>query len=114
MELPPPETVPLPDQSIFSTLATTRQIDESFAWAASDERLNRKADIVERYYDGSDPLKKKMLVLKSANHFFGAFSKIASRIIYIDAGGPYPGNPFKVDYKKLKRPIWPLDPDPHG
>ena len=27
---------------------------------------------------GIDPLKKKMLVLKSANHFFGAFSKIAT------------------------------------
>jgi microcystin degradation protein MlrC len=63
---------------------------------------------------GIDPLKKKMLVLKSANHFFGAFSRIASKIIYIDAGGPYPGNPRKVEYKKLKRPIWPLDPDPHG
>lgn len=63
---------------------------------------------------GIDPLKKKMLVLKSANHFFGAFSKIASRIIYIDAGGPYPGDPRKVEFKKLKRPIWPLDADPHG
>lgn len=63
---------------------------------------------------GIDPLKKKMLVLKSANHFFGAFSKIASRIIYIDAGGPYPGNPLKVAYTKIKRPIWPLDDDPHG
>jgi microcystin degradation protein MlrC len=63
---------------------------------------------------GIDPLKKKMLVLKSANHFFGAFSKLTSRIIYIDAGGPYPGDPRKVDYKKIRRPIWPLDPDPHG
>ena len=63
---------------------------------------------------GIDPLRRKMLVLKSANHFFGAFSKIASRIIYIDAGGPYPGNPLKVDYRKITRPIWPLDQDPHG
>lgn len=63
---------------------------------------------------GIDPLQKKMLVLKSANHFFGAFSRIASRIIYIDAGGPYPGDPRRVEYRKLKRPIWPLDADPHG
>jgi microcystin degradation protein MlrC len=63
---------------------------------------------------GIDPLQRRFLVLKSANHFFGAFSKIASRIIYVDAGGPYPGDPRKVEYKKLKRPIWPLDPDPHG
>lgn len=63
---------------------------------------------------GIDPLQKKMLVLKSANHFFGAFSKIASRIIYVDAGGPYPGDPRKVAYNKIRRPIWPLDADPHG
>ncbi len=63
---------------------------------------------------GIDPLQRRFLVLKSANHFFGAFSKIASRIIYVDAGGPYPGDPRKVEYKKLERPIWPLDRDPHG
>jgi len=63
---------------------------------------------------GIDPLGKKMLVLKSANHFFGGFSRIASRIIYVDAGGPYPGDPCKAAYRKIRRPIWPLDPDPHG
>ena len=55
-----------------------------------------------------------MLVVKSANHFYGAFSKIAKKVIYIDAGGPYPGDPRKVTYRKIKRPIWPLDADPHG
>ena len=63
---------------------------------------------------GIDPMAKKILVLKSANHFFGAFSRIASRIIYVDAGGPYPGDPRTVAYHKLRRPIWPLDADPHG
>jgi microcystin degradation protein MlrC len=63
---------------------------------------------------GIDPLAKKMLVVKSANHFYGAFSKIARKVIYVDAGGPYPGDPRKVRYRKIKRPIWPLDADPHG
>ena len=63
---------------------------------------------------GIDPLKKRFLVLKSANHFFGAFSRIARRIIYVDAGGPYPGDPRTTPYTRIKRPIWPLDPDPHG
>jgi microcystin degradation protein MlrC len=63
---------------------------------------------------GVDPLKRRMLVVKSANHFHGAFSKIAKKIIYIDAGGPYPGDPRKVPYRKIRRPIWPLDADPHG
>jgi microcystin degradation protein MlrC len=63
---------------------------------------------------GIDPLARKMLVVKSANHFYGAFSKIAKEVIYVDAGGPYPNDPRKVDYRKIKRPIWPLDLDPHG
>jgi microcystin degradation protein MlrC len=63
---------------------------------------------------GIDPLARRFLVLKSANHFFGAFSKIASRIIYVDAGGPYPGDPRTTPYTRIKRPIWPLDDDPHG
>ena len=63
---------------------------------------------------GIDPLARKMLVVKSANHFYGAFSKIAKKVIYMDAGGPYPGDPRKVTYRKIPRPIWPLDPDPHG
>ena len=63
---------------------------------------------------GIDPLARKILVLKSANHFFGAFSRIATRIVYVDAGGPYPGDPRTVAYRKLRRPIWPLDADPHG
>jgi microcystin degradation protein MlrC len=63
---------------------------------------------------GIDPLAKKMLVVKSANHFYGAFSNIAKKVIYVDAGGPYPGDPRKVHYRKIKRPIWPLDVDPHG
>jgi len=63
---------------------------------------------------GIDPLQRRFLVIKSANHFYGAFSKIASRIIYIDAGGPYPNDPRTIPYTKIKRPIWPLDEDPHG
>ena len=63
---------------------------------------------------GIDPLARKMLVVKSASHFYGAFSKIAKRIIYVDAGGPFPGDPRKVTYRKVRRPIWPLDPDLDG
>lgn len=46
--------------SIFSTLASTRQIDDVFLWSERDEQLQAKADIITRYYDGDDPLKKKI------------------------------------------------------
>ncbi|HVW93030.1 MAG TPA: M81 family metallopeptidase, partial [Devosia sp.] len=42
---------------------------------------------------GIDPLAKDMLLVKSTNHFYAGFVKIAAEIIYIDAGAPYPSNP---------------------
>lgn len=45
--------------SIFSTLASTREIDEAFRWSRENERLQRKASIVLERYDGVDPLMKK-------------------------------------------------------
>lgn len=46
--------------SIFSTLASTRQIDKAFAWSRENEHLQRKAAIVMERYEGHDPLKKKV------------------------------------------------------
>lgn len=46
--------------NIFSTLASTEEIDEVFRWAREDEFINRKADIILSYYDGDDPLKRKI------------------------------------------------------
>lgn len=46
--------------SIFSTLASTKEIDEAFRWAAENEHLQKKAKIVLSYYTGDDPLKKKV------------------------------------------------------
>ena len=38
--------------SIFSTLCSTRQIDEAFSWSEENEYLQRKARIVLDYYEG--------------------------------------------------------------
>ena len=45
--------------SIFSTLASTKEIDEAFRWSRENENLQTKARIVQGYYDGEDLLKKK-------------------------------------------------------
>ncbi len=52
---------------------------------------------------------KKMVVVKSTNHFHAAFSPFASRILYCDAGGPIPRDHRKVPYTRVQRPIWPMD-----
>lgn len=45
---------------------------------------------------GIDPTSKKILVIKSTNHFFASFSKIASEILYCSAGTPYPNDPART------------------
>jgi len=57
---------------------------------------------------------KKILVIKSTNHFFASFSKIAATIIYCAAGTPYPNNPAKTPYRHARKDIWPMIADPHA
>ncbi len=46
--------------SIFSTLASTREIDDAFRWSEENPNLQRKAEIVLEYYRGDEPLKRKV------------------------------------------------------
>src|SRR5690554_3864826 len=46
--------------SIFSTLCSTKEIDEAFRWSEENVNLQRKAEIVMQYYRGDEPLKRKV------------------------------------------------------
>ena len=46
--------------SIFSTLLSTTEINESFRWSEENENLQRKAHIIMKYYQGDDPEKRKV------------------------------------------------------
>ncbi|MBV8913393.1 MAG: M81 family metallopeptidase [Acetobacteraceae bacterium] len=58
---------------------------------------------------GVEPTEKKMLVVKSTNHFHAAFGPIAEKVLYIDSDGPLPRDYRKLPYTRVNRPIWPLD-----
>ncbi len=58
---------------------------------------------------GIDLAAREIVVVKSSNHFYAAFAPIAADIAYLDTGGPYPSDPSKIPYTKIRRPIWPLD-----
>ncbi|MGK9146430.1 class 1b ribonucleoside-diphosphate reductase subunit beta [Plantibacter flavus] len=45
--------------SIFSTLSSTKEIDEAFRWSVENPNLQKKASIVMDYYRGDNPLKRK-------------------------------------------------------
>jgi len=63
---------------------------------------------------GINPQEKSLLVVKSTNHFYAAFSTIASSVFYAAVDGPYPNNPKKNEYNKLSRSIWPRVENPHA
>lgn len=63
---------------------------------------------------GIDPTSRKILLIKSTNHFYDSFSRIASEIVYCAAGKPYPNTPATTPYRKAPRTIWPMVENPWG
>ena len=65
---------------------------------------------------GIDPTAKSVLVVKSVQHFRAAYAPIAREIVLVDSGGICSPDISRLKFKKLRRPIWPLDGvnDPHA
>lgn len=60
--------------NIFMTLASTPQINDAFRWSEENDNLQRKAKIIMSYYEGDDPLKKKVAsVLLESFLFYSGF-----------------------------------------
>ena len=60
---------------------------------------------------GIDPLAEKLLVVKSTIHYRAAFEPIAREIIEVDAPGLSSSNLARFAFARVRRPIFPLDPD---
>jgi microcystin degradation protein MlrC len=58
---------------------------------------------------GVEPTERRLVVVKSTNHFIAAFGPIAKKVIYVDADGPLSRDYRRIPYTKVRRPIWPLD-----
>jgi microcystin degradation protein MlrC len=56
-----------------------------------------------------EPTERKLIVVKSTNHFMAAFGPIAQKVIYVDSDGPLSRDYRQIPYTKVQRPIWPLD-----
>ena len=57
---------------------------------------------------GVDLAAKKIIVVKSSQHFHAAFSKVAKHIIYVGAPGAVTLDLNALPYRKIRRPKWPL------
>ena len=60
---------------------------------------------------GIDPTRRRTLALKSMQHFRAAFEPIAGKVIVCDSGALSTPRMSRRPYRKVRRPIWPLDPD---
>ena len=63
---------------------------------------------------GVDFAAKRLLLIKSTNHFHAGYAPVSSQILYLDAPSSYPTDPATTDYRKMLRPIWPRVADPLG
>jgi microcystin degradation protein MlrC len=48
-------------------------------------------------------------VVKSNQHFYASFSTIAAEVVYADGDGPITKDITRLPFKRVQRPIWPLD-----
>lgn len=60
--------------SIFSTLLSTQEINESFEWGRTNPELQKKAQVMNAIYEGDDPQKRKIAsVMLESFLFYSGF-----------------------------------------
>lgn len=59
---------------------------------------------------GIEPTVKRVIALKGKGHFRAAFEPIASRVVLVEGPGITGADLQRLDFTKLRRPIWPIDP----
>lgn len=63
---------------------------------------------------GIEPRERLLIGLKSAVHFRADYQPIAAKIFDLDTPGIHSPNLFNYEYRRLRRPIYPLDEIPAG
>lgn len=60
--------------NIFMTLASTPEINDAFRWSEENEYLQRKGKLILKYYEGDNPLKRKIAsVMLESFLFYSGF-----------------------------------------
>ena len=75
----------------------------SLRWQTLDPEMLR--------FVGIEPTAEKIVVVKSTLHYRAAFEPIAPEIVEVDAPGLSSSNLARFGFTRIRRPIFPLDPD---
>jgi len=63
---------------------------------------------------GIDVCRQRVVALKSQQHFRGGFEQLAGTIIRCDTPGFTTSNLSDLPFRRIRRPVWPLDALPEG
>ncbi len=75
----------------------------SYRWQTLDPEMLR--------FVGIEPLDHKIVVVKSTIHYRAAFEPLAREIVEVDAPGLSSSNLDRFRFERVRRPIFPLDPE---
>lgn len=73
------------------------------------ERRHQPYDAELWRHVGIQPERLDAVAVKSTNHYRGAYEPLASRIVPVDSPGLNVVDPGRLDYDRIRRPIFPLD-----
>lgn len=60
---------------------------------------------------GIEPTARRVIALKGKGHFRAAFEPIAARVVLVEGPGITGSDLSRLKFERVRRPIWPLDPD---
>lgn len=92
-----------------SHLGRTAVLDTGRAQIVVTERHHEPFDLVIFRHCGIEPTKKKFIMLKSRIHYRAGFKPIAAHIVECAGAGVTNADLSVYRYRKLTRPIYPLD-----
>jgi len=92
-----------------SHLGRTAVLDTGRAQIVVTERHHEPFDLVIFRHCGIEPTQKKFIMLKSRIHYRAGFKPIAAHIVECAGAGVTNADLSVYGYRKLRRPIYPLD-----
>ncbi len=76
------------------------------------ERAESPIDLNVFRSHGIEPTERRVIALKGKGHFRAAFEPIAERVVLVEGPGITGSDLTRLPFRRIRRPIWPLDPLP--
>ena len=96
---------------IVEDIGRTAVLDLGRIQVVISEERSEPFDLGTFTHCGIDPTRKRYLLIKSRQHFRAGFEPIAREIVLVDGVGVTASDYALFPFDKVRRPIFPLDPD---